>query len=71
MSRKLLWRLYDGLVRELDRASYRKVSLLAGEQKMTDQEIRDRFDQDLDMTFNRLSELSGKTLEELRIILSE
>lgn len=38
---------------------------------MTDQEIRDRFDQDLDMTFNRLSEISGKTLEELRIILRE
>ena len=38
---------------------------------MTDQEIRDRFDQDLDMTFNRLSEISGMTLEELRIILNE
>ena len=38
---------------------------------MTDQEIRDCFDQDLNMTFQRLSELSGKTLEELRIILSE
>ena len=38
---------------------------------MTDQEIRDCFDQDLNMTFARLSELSGKTLEELRVILSE
>jgi predicted HTH domain antitoxin len=38
---------------------------------MTDQEIRDCFDQDLNMTFNKLSEISGRSLEELRIILSE
>jgi hypothetical protein len=38
---------------------------------MTDQEIRDCFDQDLDMTFQKLSEISGRSLEELRIILSE
>ena len=38
---------------------------------MTDQEIRDCFDQDLNMTFNKLSEISGRSLEELRKILSE
>ena len=38
---------------------------------MTDQEIRDCFDQDLNMTFKRLSEISGRSLEELRKILSE
>jgi hypothetical protein len=38
---------------------------------MTDQEIRDCFDQDLNMTFKRLSEISGRSLEELRIILNE
>tara|TARA_R100000963_G_scaffold30015_1_gene21270 strand:+ start:236 stop:352 length:117 start_codon:yes stop_codon:yes gene_type:complete len=38
---------------------------------MTDQEIRDCFDQDLNMTFKKLSEISGRSLEELRIILKE
>jgi hypothetical protein len=38
---------------------------------MTDQEIRDCFDQDLTMTFKKLSEISGRSLEELRIILKE
>mgnify|MGYP003141839729 FL=1 len=36
---------------------------------MTDQEIRDLFDENLDLTLRELSNISGKSVEELKNIL--
>tara|TARA_R110002012_G_C11494254_1_gene596522 strand:- start:370 stop:489 length:120 start_codon:yes stop_codon:yes gene_type:complete len=36
---------------------------------MTDQEIRDLFDENLDLTLSELSNISGKSVEELKNIL--
>jgi len=36
---------------------------------MTDQEIKDLFDENLDLTLRELSNISGKSVEELKNIL--
>ena len=36
---------------------------------MTDQEVRDLFDENLDLTLRELSNISGKSVEELKNIL--
>tara|TARA_R110002167_G_C12528389_1_gene638881 strand:+ start:742 stop:861 length:120 start_codon:yes stop_codon:yes gene_type:complete len=36
---------------------------------MTDQEIKDLFDENLDLTLGELSNISGKSVEELKNIL--
>jgi len=36
---------------------------------MTDQQIRDMFDEDLDMTLDQLARITGKSRKELQTIL--